>query len=179
MDARLQELLDKQEITERLHDYCRAIDRCDRELLMSVFHSESTHEMAGFEGSSRDFCGFAFDALAAFDATHHVLSNVSITVTADRARSECYFYATHRVPAAADASEGVLADHKPGIDEDLFLAGRYVDQFIRDSGVWKISKRIGVLDWCRWEPAEERNFIAIGALPHGKRDKTDPYYTIQ
>ena len=37
----LQILLDKQEIHEVIMRYCRAIDRCDEELLSSVYHPDA------------------------------------------------------------------------------------------------------------------------------------------
>jgi len=173
----LQVLLDKQEITEILHSYCRALDRCDRPLLESIFHSDSTHEMGGFKGSSSDFCGFAFDSLDTFDYSQHFLGNVLIEVDGDKAKAECFFRAYHRI-AADTVAEGVLSDHTPGIDEDLFIAGRYVDRLERRDGVWKISHRCGILDWCRWEAAEARRFFDLGVGPYGTRDKTDRLYTV-
>ena len=35
---RLQELLDRQDILDCVHRYCRAVDRFDREMLLSVYH---------------------------------------------------------------------------------------------------------------------------------------------
>jgi hypothetical protein len=174
---KLQVLLDKQEISELLHTYCRALDRCDRAMLESIFHPESTHEMSGFKGSSKDFCGFAFDALATFQYSQHLLGNVSITIDGDTAKADSYFHAFHRI-AADTEGEGLLADHTAGVDEDLFIAGRYIDKLERRHGAWKIIHRCGVLDWCRWEHAEDRNFFNLRAGPYGKRDKSDRYYTV-
>ena len=173
----LQLLLDKQEIGELLHTYCRALDRCDRDMLESIFHQESTHEMSGFKGSSKDFCDFAFNALDSFQYSQNLLGNVSIKVEGDKAKADSYFHAFHRI-AANTVAEGVLSDHTPGIDEDLFIAGRYIDRLERRDGVWKIIHRCGILDWCRWELAQARNFFALGAEPYGKRDKSDRYYTV-
>ena len=40
----LRVLLDKQEIHEVLMRYCRGIDRCDAELLHSVYHPDATDD---------------------------------------------------------------------------------------------------------------------------------------
>lgn len=173
-DNNLQALLDKQEITELLHNYCRALDRGDARLLVSLFHPESVHEMAGFKGSSIDFCGFAMDAINVFEFTHHLLGNVLIALDGDSATSECYFHAFHRIAADTVAEGGVLPDHTPGIDEDLLLGGRYIDRLVRHQGQWKFIQRAGVMDWCRWEPVAEKNFFGLGVTPYGSRGSSDP-----
>lgn len=43
-NSKLQELLDKQAITEVLHQYCRGADRCDEELMMSCYHPDATDQ---------------------------------------------------------------------------------------------------------------------------------------
>lgn len=169
-DANLQALLDKQAIAELVHKYCRALDRGDAKLLGTLFHPDSTHEMAGFSGSSKDFCGFAMGAIEVFEFTHHLLGNVLIELDGDTATSECYFHAFHRIGADTVAEGGVLSDHTPGVDEDLLLAGRYIDRLIRYEDEWKFIHRTGVMDWCRWEPVAEKNFFSLGVVPYGSRD---------
>ncbi|MFF2108453.1 MULTISPECIES: nuclear transport factor 2 family protein [Rhodococcus] len=41
MNEDLKNLLDKQAITDVIHRYCRGVDRCDVEILKSVYHSDS------------------------------------------------------------------------------------------------------------------------------------------
>ena len=38
---RLRELCDRQEILDCIHRYCRAVDRADRDLLVSVYHPDA------------------------------------------------------------------------------------------------------------------------------------------
>lgn len=172
----VRQLQDRQEITDQIHRYCRALDRCDGELLRSVFHADSTHEHGPFTGSSQDFCRFAIDFLKSIGATQHHLANVLIDVQGDVAFTESYFVAYHRIPADLEDPQGALADHTPGLEEDLFIAGRYIDRFERRGGQWKIAHRTGVHDWQRWEPADERGFQGPVSGLIGRRDKTDPVY---
>jgi hypothetical protein len=172
--AALQETRDRQEITNQLHRYCRALDRMDRPLLESVFHADSTHEMGAFKGLSMDFCQFAFDILSGMEKTQHLLGNVLIELDGDKAVSECYFVAYHRIAADAPAPEG--SPHRLGVDEDLFIAGRYLDRFEKRDGVWRVANRVGVQDWSRWEAVDEQGFPNPGNRPVGKRGKEDPSY---
>ena len=58
MDAKLQELLDKQSIYEVLVRYCRGADRCDEAIIRSVYHdplTTTTDIGVGVDMSSRAF----------------------------------------------------------------------------------------------------------------------------
>lgn len=176
--ALVHQVADRQEITSQLHRYCRSLDRCDRALLESVFHPDSVHEMGGFEGPSMQFCEFAFDVLSELEMTQHLLGNVLIELDGDTAYAESYFVAYHRV-AAETAATGSFAAHQPGVDEDVFIAGRYIDRFERRDGVWKIARRVGVQDWCRWEKADGRGWPGTALGPVGLRDRLDRLYTMR
>jgi hypothetical protein len=58
MEAKVQELLDKQEIYEVLMRYCRAIDRGDEPLMRSVYHPDGIDHHGIFDGKASDFCEF-------------------------------------------------------------------------------------------------------------------------
>ena len=175
--ADINAIADRLEITDLLHTYCRSLDRYDHESLQSVFHADSTHAMGGFEGSSKEFCELAMGALDQYQHTHHLLGNIQIQLNGDDACAESYFHAYHRVAANTPAA-GFIADHTPGLDEDLILAGRYVDRLQQRGDVWKISHRIGILDWCRWEPASDRGFFSADMKPYGCRGRGDSLYDI-
>ncbi|HEY8351680.1 MAG TPA: nuclear transport factor 2 family protein [Sphingomonadales bacterium] len=172
----LRQLQDRQEITDLIHRYCRALDRCDEELLRSVFHPDSTHEHGPYKGTSAEFCGFAMDLLRSIGPTQHHLGNVLIDLQGDVAYAESYFVAYHRIPANMPSAQGIMADHTPGVEEDLFIGGRYVDRFERRGGQWKIAHRTGIHDWQRWETADERGFRSPASGLIGRRDRSDPVY---
>src|SRR5215467_3176030 len=92
----LDELLDKQAITEVLYRYCRGCDRADEALLRSCFHPGSLHRHGGFEGTSADFATLAMKIIAGTRVCKHMLTNVLIELRGDRASSESHYFAYHR-----------------------------------------------------------------------------------
>lgn len=174
---KIEELLAKQEITERIVTYCRAIDRCDRALLESVFHDDSMHDHGPYKGPSSTFCDFAMKLLGKLEYTTHQASNILIhMIDADNALSETCFNAYHRI--AAGVVDPATPDHDLSIDEDLWIAGRYIDHFQRRRGEWKIAKRTGIHDWVRWAPAGDRGFAKTPASDRGHRFPDDLTYNL-
>jgi len=172
---RLRHIEDRQEIADKLHLYCRALDRVDENLLRSVFHPESQHSHGSFQGLSADFVGFAMQVITGLDRTHHMLGNVVIELEADRAFSEAYFIAYHRIGKDRPPF-GPFITHRPGVDEDIIISGRYLDRWERRDGVWKIARRIGVHDWEQWRDADERDLPTLPSSGRGRRDHLDPVY---
>jgi hypothetical protein len=170
----LQQLLDKQAITEVIYRYARALDRCDLELLRSCFHPDSTHEHGEFEGSSADFCNWAMELLQRLTVTQHHIGNILIELEGDEAFTESVWVAYHRIPAQAGGS-GVVAGR--GEETDLFIGGRYIDRFERRAGNWKIARRVGIHDWQRFEAASDGGFFAGDPRKRGARDRTDRSYS--
>lgn len=167
-DAILAALAARAEIGEVLLRYCRAIDRCDLELLKTCFHPDATHEHGAFAGASADFCLRAMEIVAPLVLTHHQLGPPSIELQGEVAFVETYFTSYHRFGA----------EPPPGGQphEDRIMGGRYVDRFERRGGVWRIAHRKGVNDWMRYEPASDRGFFDRPAEERGRRDRGDPAY---
>jgi hypothetical protein len=176
------ELLAKQEITEVVFRYARAIDRMDETLLRSVFHPGSHHHHF-YEGPSSDpeapssadepgdFVAFALGVLGSFTRTHHQLGNTLIEFRAeDRARVETYFTAFHRMRARGDPRAAANAFDT---EMDYFVGGRYIDQFELRDGVWKIVERVGMTDWTRIEPPTSQGFGDIDSRTVGHRAPDD------
>ncbi len=180
-EQRLRELLDKQEITEVIHTYARALDRLDEQLLRSVFHPDSQHAH-GFVGPSsdpslpskpgepKDFVAFAFDVLNTHSRTHHLLGNILIEVDGDNAYAETYFSAYHRMRAKGDP---LAAENAYDNEMDWLVGGRYIDRFQRRDGVWKISHRTGLTDWMRTQPPTQQGFDGVPDEMRGKRGSED------
>ena len=118
----LRVLLDKQEIHEVLMRYCRGIDRCDAELLHSVYHPDATDDHGLFKGKAADFIPWALKALVRDEGTSHYIANELIEVDGDVAHCESYFFGIHR------------RQEKDGTTADLVFAGRYADRFERRAG---------------------------------------------
>ncbi len=186
-DAALQALLAKQEITEVIFRYARAIDRLDETLLRSVFHPDSTHNHF-YQGPSSDpdrpasdedpgdFVRFAFDVLSAYRYTHHQLGNTLIELDGDNtARVETYFTAFHRMRAQGDP---LAPPNAQETEMDYFVAGRYLDRFERRDGEWKIAQRTGMTDWIRLEAPSSPGTLGIDPDTIGKRAPDDYLYTL-
>jgi hypothetical protein len=84
----LAKLVDKQEIHDVLMRYCRGIDRCDEELLRSVYHPDATDNHGQFNGTAADFIPWALQALRRDERTTHFLCNELIEVQGDTAHCE-------------------------------------------------------------------------------------------
>ncbi len=158
----VRELADKQEIHEVLMRYCRGIDRCDAELLRSVYHSDATDNHGLFVGKAADFIPWALKGLARDLNTKHYICNELIELAGDVAHVESYLLAVHH----RMAKEGGLVD--------LVMAGRYVDRFERRAGQWKIADRKVILDWARIDPVEKS--FSVEKFLTGKRSREDEVY---
>jgi hypothetical protein len=181
-DEKVIELLAKQEITEVVYRYCRAIDRMDEALLRGVFHPGSQHSHF-YEGPSSDpsapssadapgdFVAYAFGLLATYSRTHHQLGNTLIDLTDEnRAGVETYFTAFHLVRPRSDPLAG---DQAFDNEMDYFVGGRYIDRFEKRDGAWKIVHRTGMTDWVRIEPSQSQGFDGIPDETVGKRAPDD------
>jgi hypothetical protein len=164
------ELVDRDKITRVLFRYCRAIDRCDKELLRSVYHSDARDDHGIFSGLGWDFAEFVIPLLEAMGPTSHVLTNCLIEVEDDNAYSESYVTAFH---SAVPAEDGGIAD--------IIAGGRYVDRFERRKGEWRIADRVVVVDWnqnfpvtAKWDGPMHGKW-----RPRGERGRSDRSYGLK
>jgi len=129
MSDELELLLAEREITRRLTEYCRAMDRCDYELGKSVFHPGTYVDYGeSYRGSADGFVDWGLGAHRYLDHHLHRISNITIEVAGDEAGSETYVEAVFRM----------TRDGKP---MEMRSAGRYVDRWRRIDGRWAISAR--------------------------------------
>ncbi|HZO80575.1 MAG TPA: nuclear transport factor 2 family protein [Candidatus Binataceae bacterium] len=158
----LRELADKQEIHEVLMRYCRGIDRCDAELLRSVYHPDASDNHGLFVGKAVDFIRWALEGLKRDLSTKHYVTNELVELRGDVAHVESYLLAIHH----RTAREGGLVD--------LVMAGRYVDRFERRNGEWKIADRKVILDWARIDPVGKS--FSVEKFLNGRRSREDEVY---
>jgi hypothetical protein len=172
------ELQDRQEILDCLMRYSRAVDRLDRELLRSVYHSDATDDHGMFVGSRDEFIEWV---IGMHTATHlsqqHCLFNHSCDLDGDVAHTETYYM--------------FVGMNREGPPMSM-SGGRYVDRFERRDGKWAIAARVCVRDWApldeQPDPNDPSTLTAIrSALPAGvlqlmksgrlsTRDRSDPSY---
>ena len=160
-------LVAKQEITEVLFRYCRGCDRADEAALRACFHPGSIHSHGGFKGLSADFVERAMQIVRPLKSCTHMLTNVMIELSGDRAVSECHFLA-HQRRGKTDGSG----------EEDMFLKGRYLDRFEKRGGAWKIVSRTGLHDFERVVEPADRTLAAAPAEQLGRKWPDDPLYAM-
>jgi hypothetical protein len=157
----LQELADKQAITEVIYRYCRALDRMDVDLARSVWHPGGTADYGElFQGTGDGFIDWVWAAHAAMDAHSHQITNILIEVAGDRAASESYVTVALRTKPAEGAAV------------EIESRGRYLDRWSRRDGRWAIDHRQFVEDLQRVHDAPP---VGPGA---SRRDRSDPSYQV-
>jgi SnoaL-like protein len=139
----VQAMLDRHEIDEVLLRYCRACDQVDEGLLRSVFHPDASVEYEGLVGGNvHDTIPTMLKMRRRFLLTMHVLSNVSIEVDGNTARSESYVMAHHRF-------------QRDGAQYEWVAGGRYLDRHERRDGLWAIAHRQTLIFWMRVNRIDE------------------------
>lgn len=131
-EARLQALLDRQDITDCLTRFSRGIDRLDRELFLSAFHEDAIIAAGPFVGNPSELADWSFAMHAEYQLlTQHNWFNHSCELGGNVAHTETYYLFVAR-----------------NNDESVMLAGgRYVDRFEDRNGGWKIALRTNVIEW--------------------------------
>lgn len=132
----LQVLADKLAIREVLTNYCRSVDRLDRDLALTVWHPDAKIDYPGMQtGDLEGFLTWVFDGHIGYRATNHQVTNVTIRVDGDKAVSEAYV--TARIRAYPDEN---------GRRVDMVVTGRYLDRWTRRESGWMIDERVFMND---------------------------------
>jgi hypothetical protein len=147
-----EQLWAREQIRDRLHLYCKGIDRRDWVLVRSCFADDHVHNHGGFTGAPDEFVSFAAGVLETVPTTHHSISNVHIDLAADglSASTEANFIAYHLVEAGHHEGTPVPTGGKA---TDWIVAGRYCDRLEYRTDKWLIVSRNAVHDWERYEEA--------------------------
>ena len=133
LEAMVQELYDRQAIHDLVVKYCRAVDRMDREMLLSVYHPDAIDDHGHFTGSAEGFIDWAFGYHGTYQHAHqHIVANHTCELDGDVAHAETYWIFAGRNAEGAALSLG---------------GGRYIDRFERRNGEWRIALRKCVVDW--------------------------------
>lgn len=158
LDARLQ-------IHDVLVKLGQGVDRLDRDLIISCYHSDAIDNHGAFVGSPEGFADWVIDRHTGhiLSCMHH-LGNEYIQVDGDTAKSESYVIAMYRF-----MKEGRLYD--------MTAPGRYLDKFEKRNGQWKIINRLVLFEKDRHDPVVEKS---VGPLTEmlipSRRDEADAAY---
>lgn len=134
-------LINQNEITAVVYRLARGLDRRDKDLLASCFHSDATDDHGLFVGPASEFCDWVIEELGKYERTQHLIPQINVVIDGDKASTESYFFAHHVVPAETKL--------------DVIAAGRYLDHFEKRDGVWKIKHRKAVYDWSRVDDSKD------------------------
>ena len=136
----LKVLLAEREIRGRLLDYCRGIDTCALDLVVSVYHPDSFADYGSFQGTGSDFAQYATAALRArYKSTQHTIGAPTFEWIDDSTvTTETYVQAQH---LRCDEDGNYLE----------WFAGVYVDRFEYRDGSWRIAERRLLHTWDKVE----------------------------
>lgn len=120
--------------------YALGADRRDKALWREVLADDVEISGPGFSIAGLEANLGSIDHLAhAFTMTRHMVHDMDATVYGDTAQGETRSTAEHRIAA-------------PDGDKLLVWAIRYQDQWRRDQGTWKFTRRTLIVDWEELRP---------------------------
>lgn len=184
----VQELVDRQKIYHVLTSYCRALDRCDVELMKAVYWEDGYDDHGVFAGNAQEFAEFIIKGIQEwFEVTMHTICNIHMEIEGDVAHTESYLLAYHKVKGTTEKvggwfGETYLRQHQSSVArgeaQDFIFGGRYFDRLEKRDGIWRIARRTVIMDWNINQPNsaifDEGLFKTIQI--HGSRDRSDPIY---
>ncbi len=142
-EMRLNRAIDEHEIDKVLSAWAFARDCGDWDILSNCFQPDATINISWFSGLASEFVERSKGMLAEFKSGEHgkhQIGRARISVSGDRATSECHVELLRRV----------VGDP---FDFDAITWGRFIDQFEkRDDGVWRIYQRTMVYEKDRLDP---------------------------
>lgn len=169
MDAKLEAMMSKMEITDVLMRYGRGIDRADRDLLKSCYHPGAIEEHGStYAGPVDAYIEGAIGRLRKMGTLCHYLCNIHIELDGDVAYVEAYVLTFARMT-------------RDGESFDTLTGGRICDRFERRDGEWKIAHRKMAFDWNHDMPSAEGWCLGLfdpadPRMVMGKKSKEDLSY---
>lgn len=164
----IQQVWSRQQIEQLIYRLTRSFDRMDAELMKSCYWRDATDEHSdplypdqfNWNGNAWEYVPEAMRGFAKLKASQHRVSNILIEVNGDQASAEGYVWAYH-------------VSVEDGAEQEGILFGRYLFQFSRRDGEWRIQHRATVFDGnqngngtARWSD----EFPARLAGKHGRED---------
>ncbi len=130
MEAKLREMIDRDEIWQVLIRYGRGLDRLDVEMARSCYFDDATEDHGHFVGNPDDFIQWANNVSLRYVTTQHAVFNHYCELDGDDAYAETYFQFTG------------TAEKEP----HLLSTGRYIDHFQRRNNEWRIANRVAIVE---------------------------------
>lgn len=160
----LETIQTREAIRDCLTRFCRGMDRFDRELFLSAFHSDAIIAAGPFVGSPADCYDWAKELhTQGQKATQHCILNITLDIQNDTIHVETYYQ--------------FLARNSD--DSNWLASGRYIDRFDLRNSQWKIAIRNNIIEWSGNVPSLPLPFADISDLNDNgsaEREKTDISY---
>jgi SnoaL-like domain len=162
--ARLQQLLDRQDITDCLTRFSRGMDRFDRDLFLSAFHPDAVIAAGEFVDGPPELYDWAHAMHEQGQiATQHNLISNACDIDGDTAHSE------NVLPVRGPQPRRIQLDRR----RPLFRLAR------TPRGQWRIALRTNAIEWSGMVPTMSIPFadiadINVNGVP--ARNRTDPSY---
>lgn len=187
-DSDVDELLSRQKVYDVLTRYCRALDRCDIDLMRSVYWEDGFDDHGVFSGNAAEFAEFIISEIQNwFEVTMHAIMNVHMEIDGGVACTESYLFAYHKVRGDKAKVEEIFGSRYlqqfdwsrvEGLPHHFYYGGRYVDRLERRGDEWRIAKRVVVMDWnengLSAEILDQGMFATLH--PRGVRSPQDPVF---
>ena len=154
MEAEIRDLTARRDIQKALFAYMRGQDRLDHALQMTAFHDDADVDCGLLRGGPQAYTDFAQGFLASMRGSQHLIGQMDLTIDAEAGTGsgEIYFFAWHRLIEGEE-------------EYDLFMAGRYIDDYACKAGKWAIQRRRELIDWARRDKPSD-SFMADMPLVH-------------
>jgi SnoaL-like domain len=155
----LREAISRQQITQLLYRYCRAVDRIDEELGYTIWHDDAEVDYGRiYQGSARGLLDFICAAHRRAIVHSHQITNIILEVNGSVARSESYVTSGMRLMDGDQLKQ-------------ITTRGRYLDSWSQREGRWGIERRVYVHDF-----DEIRTVTPAFTPPTFRLDRNDPSY---
>jgi hypothetical protein len=138
-EQRLQWLIDRAEIAERLVEYARCIDRRDWDGLQDSYTEKGVMQHGEVSVPREAMPELSEKILAGCASSHHLVGDPSIVVDGDRATTHSHYIATH-------VSEGTTVRRQGG--------GWYDCELERTDRGWRFSRVRSTTAWRTGEPLQ-------------------------
>ncbi len=185
MTLAISELADREEIRQVMYKFFRATDRRDRALARSVFwedgHCESGESRWMPSNLSEEF-GARFER--DFESTIHYMANMIFEMKGDVAVVETYAIACHLLSSRPEDVLDVVgptrfAELDTSKRHEWWMGLRYISQFEKRDGTWRIKIHRYISEWTKVVPYEGNapgeGYLAFIPLT-GRRDREDASY---
>lgn len=151
MEAQLQDLLDKQAISEVIQRYSRTMDWLDDSGQASCYWPDADIDFGFFKGRADAWVPMVMEHERHAVKRWHLLSAVMIRVKGDWAEAESY---------------GITSGSSGKGQPSRMYGGRYLDEFQKRNGEWRFSKRMYILDWTKTYTDDSEGALLEGAALH-------------